>query len=279
MEIRKFERTYENITFNYALYNCSNFEFNLTTVNCTKKEFFSTHMHPFTEIVFLKEGVLKFYYEDSIIDLMANDLIVTPPLKYHFYESQANTRHEKIVFQIKTPDFFNNCNFTELKKINVSNNMILSSVFKRFEYYIKNSEKPILNENFKTLIEGLAQELIINLTCLEEDFLLPKTENRLLSSILTHINENLNKINNLKDITQKFYISENYLHKLFKENLRITPLNYINQKKITLAKNLIEYGHSLSSIAEQCGFNSYASFYRCYKKYFGTTPSQLKNKQ
>lgn len=275
MEIKKFQRIEKHSTFNYKLYSSKQFEFNYTMVKCEKKDTLSKHTHPFVEIVLLKEGNLNFYYEDIILELNTNDLIITPPLKYHFYESQPESTHEKIVFQIKTPDFFNNCDFNELKKTNISNNMILSSIYKRFEHYINNSEKPIINDNFSTLMDCLAQELVISLNCLEDDFLVPVTKNRLLSSILSHINKNLSQINSLSDITKKFYISENYLHKLFKENLRITPLNYINQKKITLANNLLKNGQSLYAIAEQCGFNSYSSFYRCYKKHFGTIPSKF----
>ena len=279
MPISKYERSENNLTFSYMVYTCQNFEFNYTTVNCAKKETLSKHTHSFVEIVLLKEGNLKFYYEDVNIDLCKNDLIITPPLKYHFYESQPNSLHDKIVFQIKLPSFFNNCNFNELKKINISNNFILSSVYKRFEYYIRNSDVPIINDNISTLMDGLAQELIICLSCLDEKYSPPATENQLLSLILDFINENLARINKLSDITKKFYISENYLHKLFKTNLKITPLNYINQKKITLAKNLLNKKHSLSSVAEECGFNSYVSFYRCYKKYFGSIPSKFTDKR
>ncbi|MBR4864806.1 MAG: helix-turn-helix transcriptional regulator [Oscillospiraceae bacterium] len=70
-------------------------------------------------------------------------------------------------------------------------------------------------------------------------------------------------------------ISEVYLRKLFLEELHITPKQYILEKRITEAKQLLRNTTvGVSQVGEQCGFSGVYHFCRAFKKRVGITPTQ-----
>lgn len=268
-----------NTIISHNTYTCNDFYCSYQLVECEKKDIISKHMHPCCEIVYLINGNLTYYHEDFYTSITTNDIIITPATKYHFYEAQANSKHSKIVFQFTNQSFFEKfyTNYNgQFKKINIANHKNLLTIFERLQYYISNINLPYIKENFDILINCLAIELMINLNSTTDNILDSTTTNPILSSILNYIEENLTSIPSLDVITKKFFISENYLHKLFKSNLKISPKQYVNSKKINLAHNLLNNGETLSQISEKCGFDNYSTFYRCYVKHFKHPPSTKK---
>lgn len=71
------------------------------------------------------------------------------------------------------------------------------------------------------------------------------------------------------------YISRTYFNKLFKASFHMTPVAYINQLKLSRAKNLLKSGlYSRSEIALLCGFKDVKNFYTFFKKQTHMTTKQ-----
>ena len=95
----------------------------------------------------------------------------------------------------------------------------------------------------------------------------------LLQNALNLINNDLFKINSISEIANKLFVSETYLYKIFKKELKVTPKQYINEKKLLAAQNMILLGRKPTYVYKICGFTDYSSFYRNYLKLFKTPPS------
>lgn len=68
-------------------------------------------------------------------------------------------------------------------------------------------------------------------------------------------------------------VSSSYVSKIFKKEYQIGITDYINQLRITKAKELMAEGKpNIKDIAVQVGFNSDIHFIRVFKKYESTTP-------
>lgn len=88
----------------------------------------------------------------------------------------------------------------------------------------------------------------------------------------------LSKIS-LEQLSNKFFINKYYLTRLFKNTYGTTINNYILNKKITKAKELLRFSDlNIDSISKECGFNDSNYFSRIFKKIEGTTPKKYKNK-
>lgn len=81
-----------------------------------------------------------------------------------------------------------------------------------------------------------------------------------------------------KLISDKFDISEEYVSMLFKRNLDITFLNYVEKIRIDKACEFLLDGkiQNIEDIAAKCGYLSTVSFRRAFKKVTGVVPSQYK---
>ena len=99
-----------------------------------------------------------------------------------------------------------------------------------------------------------------------------KTDSELVVAIITYVNEHLGEIKSLDEIEQNFYFSRSYLNRIFKKKTGSTIWNYIILKRLLNAQNDIKMGKSAALAAAMNGFSDYSSFYRQYKKQFGTSP-------
>ncbi|ANU39198.1 Thermoregulatory protein LcrF [Vibrio scophthalmi] len=73
------------------------------------------------------------------------------------------------------------------------------------------------------------------------------------------------------------FLGESQFHSLFKEQLGITPHQYLLSKRIDMAKQLIEKGHlTLGQVAELSGFSGQSTFAHAFSRLQGISPSQYK---
>ena len=95
-----------------------------------------------------------------------------------------------------------------------------------------------------------------------------------IQRVIAYINENLAQDLSLDAISKQFYISTSYLSAIFKEITGHSVNNYIINKRILLAAELLKQNRSVSSVTESCGFNNYSHFIRTFKKFEGVSPKQ-----
>jgi AraC-like DNA-binding protein len=98
-----------------------------------------------------------------------------------------------------------------------------------------------------------------------------------LHFILNYIHENLAGKIAVDTLSRKAYMSRNDFFKWFRQQFGITPLDYINNERIKLAKQLLTYnGHTVTEISYRCGFSDVNYFVRLFKKVEGITPKAYK---
>ena len=72
------------------------------------------------------------------------------------------------------------------------------------------------------------------------------------------------------DICEVLGISENYLSRLFRQELGLTLVEYINRYRIAIARrHLCETDTSITAVAQQVGFDDPAYFSRIFARYVG----------
>lgn len=138
-------------------------------------------------------------------------------------------------------------------------------------------------------IEALQQTLGIILAILREteyhtenqhsdsEIVFSKTHKSLKKAI-DYIDSHLNDELSLEKISSIAELSPNYFSNIFREQTGVKLWDYIGEKRILLATQLlIEYPNdSIISIALKCGFNNCPNFNRAFKKFTGQTPKKYK---
>ena len=74
---------------------------------------------------------------------------------------------------------------------------------------------------------------------------------------------------------EKSYVSPTYFRRLFKEEFGVPPKQYIIEKRMSYAAELImtDY-YSLQEVASLCGYSDYKHFSAEFKKTHGVSPSK-----
>ena len=79
-------------------------------------------------------------------------------------------------------------------------------------------------------------------------------------------------------LAEKCGISEVYFRRLFTEQYKVTPKQYIIDLRINKAKQLLTDGiFKIGAISESCGFSNPYHFCRVFKEKTGLTPSEYMN--
>lgn len=101
--------------------------------------------------------------------------------------------------------------------------------------------------------------------------------NNLICDILIYIDDNISNKITIEDLENKFFYNRYYIMKLFKKEMGITLINYINSIRIYSSITLIkESNNSLLNIAFKCGFYSIEYFSETFKKIIGVNPEIVK---
>lgn len=98
--------------------------------------------------------------------------------------------------------------------------------------------------------------------------------NRIINRVIDYINENYAKEISLEMLCEAAGgLSEQYLCRLFKQNIGMRPIEYILKKRIGIARSYLEKTDlPINDIAQMTGFNNTSYFYRNFKKFTGTSP-------
>lgn len=106
-----------------------------------------------------------------------------------------------------------------------------------------------------------------------------KSSNPYVLKIAKYIGEHITEKMTLQSISQEIGLTKEYTANIFKKEMKITLTNYINERKMLLAKDLIISNEmSLGDLSAYLGYENYNYFSRLFKRYFGITPTNLKSK-
>lgn len=103
---------------------------------------------------------------------------------------------------------------------------------------------------------------------------------RLSRSTLQHVTEyihaHLDRDLKLIELSTIAQLSQYHFLRLFKQQMGITPHQYILQRRIEKAKHLLKHSElSIADIAVRTGFCDQSHLTRCFKRIVGVTPKQL----
>ena len=210
-----------------------------------------------TMVIDFPEAAIK--TPSQCIALAVDAVYITNTLNYlnNFYNNKEDAHEWKL--QFNQYHFENNNDVSELinKLIRICNS--------------SDTTKNIYADlNLKELMIRLVQSQ--HLEQVKTETVENNNHNR-LQFVLHYIHENLTEKILVNQLCRKAYLSRNNFFKWFKEQFGVTPLEYINQERVKLAKQLLsEKQKSITQVSMQCGFTDVNYFVRIFKKMEGITP-------
>ena len=224
------------------------------------------HSHPCYELVFYRqgEGVVEFNKKKYAFE--KDTFIVCPPEVKHIEKGSKDTDVLYIGFELaggmELPEgIFKEKNYGVLEYL------------EKIYYEIKHW-KPHSYELVNHFVAIIVLKLINSYEYEKERIM-----NHDFDNIVGYISANFKDNINTKDLAGLAGYSYDYFRKMFVKKFNMTVNDFILQKRIDAATDMIRSkGYLIKEIASDCGFSSVAQFCTKYKEYTGITPKQMQKK-
>ncbi len=224
----------------------------------------STHAHTSWEFIYCTGGEGQLIFSGSCLPYQAGDLLVIPPMVYHRNESSAGftnihlnmvdpalSMHEPVLVH------------------DDGNHLLLDAVNGIFCCFSSAPGKQSL------LLSAYAYLLLMLITIYREAPVRNSTVDEIASCIIRNYpDENFELDQYLRSLPFNY----DYLRKLFKSEMGVTPHRYLSDTRLqAAAERLIRSdrdGANISEISHLCGFREPLYFSKTFRKKYGVSPSQ-----
>lgn len=222
------------------------------------------HSHNYYELVYYRYGIGAIHFDGSPHDFSSGTFVLLPPQLEHSDSLCSECEWYCICFQaeeqLTTGLFADNQEiiFKIIKKI----------VFETTQQYYAYPE----------MIGALLTELVIMLKRFgNTNYKQNKTKS--FEYVANYIAENYQEKILLKELADQINFSYHYFQHQFKKLFGIPPQQFLVQKRIEAAKNMLEDNSlSCTEIAYRCGFSNSAQFSIIFKREYGISPQQYRRK-
>lgn len=267
-----------------------NNDFKLFHIKDKKNQEFEFHYHEFNKIIIFLSGKVTYLIEGKAYYLKPWDILLVNNHDVHKPLIDSCEIYERIVIWVNSNFIeshnYNDCNLMTCFKLanKKSFNLIRLDIKSQdsLKGIISSLENSTNSNDFgsKLLSNALFVQFLIylNRIYLKDTFISDETAlkyDKQIENILKYINKNISKDLSIEFLSKKFFISKYYLMHKFKKETGYTLHNYVLQKRLLIAKDLIENGEPILKASAKCGFKDYSSFLRSFKKLFNKSPKNL----
>ena len=243
------------------------------------------------QVVLVREGRMYMLINGKIVVVRAGDFILIPPKQIHSFFA-INGESCLYIYIFFGEDIFTNSRF-------IIDNFINQVIFnKDVEYYhiINNSKlNGIINniydlnvkkdESYQLNVIGLLHCLLSEIYIFFPHDEIQKDDDRsemlpVLRRMMKYIYRHYDEKINIDDIASSVHISRSRCFSLFRKYAQQSPINFVNEYRLTMAQHLLRNSHdSIAEVAFSCGFSHQSYFTELFSRKFGCTPLQYRKGQ
>lgn len=242
------------------------------------------------KVFFLLSGQKLFHIDNHTYETGQGNLFFITPREWHYFSHfDESQKHERFILFI-FPDYLSNtpnsdinltdC-FTYTEDTSPHRLKLSSKEQSAFLYYM---HKLATTEKYgQNLLEyALFLQLMVFINSLHttkhfvENSLesLPNVSSKVNTEILPFITAHIAEDLSIQSIAERFFLSPSYLCKIFRNTTGTTIHKYVMAQRITLAKDLLSAGNSVTEVCHTCGFHDYNVFLKAFTKHVGISPKK-----
>ena len=102
-------------------------------------------------------------------------------------------------------------------------------------------------------------------------------DRKLIRDMTDYLNRHLDEEISLKILGDVFYMTPNYISRVFRDELGVNYLAYLTHLRIERARKLLlTTDMAIADVSEAAGFHDYRTFTKVFKRYEGVPPTQFR---
>lgn len=252
---------------------------------------FEFHYHDFYKILVFLEGNVNYIIEGRTYTLRPYDIVLVGRGRIHRPEADSSSAYERIILYL-SQEFFDRCH----EEGAGLDNCFSTAAYRHSD--VLRLKEEVLHPAISLLkrmkraqdwqTEDFAGPLYTRVLCLEflielnraaleanAQYLPTGTLNYRVSGLISYINEHLAEDLSIKTLSAVSCTSSYHMMRIFKEETGCTIGNYITEKRLKKARELLADGTKATEACYLSGFNNYSTFLRAYKSRFHCLPRRV----
>lgn len=249
---------------------------------------YAYHRHDGCEVYLFLSGNIRLYIEQTCFSPVPGSLVILNSNEMHRIQSMDKTPYERIVINLKrdyigtlSPDSFSLEDCFYARPLGFGNLRVLSpEALEEFLTLYHGLESAAAPDCFgRTVVQNAYASLLLlflNRQYQTDPSSYKNTMPSFITGTMQYIDTHPDEPLRLSFLAKEFHVSESYLSAQFKHHTGLTLRTYLLDRKISLAKALLQEGASVTEACYRSGFNDYANFIRSFKKVTGVSPGKYR---
>ena len=228
------------------------------------------HVHDTVEFYVLEEGDISFFVGGNIYNLTPGDVILAKPNETHHCIQNSSCIHNFFCLWFSPTCEVLLCDF--LKHPEGEGNLI------RLPDEEKKQLLALCHKMNQCAAEGknvsaCSSAVAFLEMCRGAMYLFPQEQSmpKELSAALQTIETKMESIATIKDLCEELFMSQSTLLRLFHRHLGVSPHEYLEARRLAMARTYLLEGKSVTETAVLTGFSNTSVFIRLFHRRFGTT--------
>ena len=224
------------------------------------------HTHDHWELVYCTSGSGTFTFENgTVLNYQAGEVVAIPPRERHSNASEEGFTN--IHMTMEEPSFPYR---TAFRVADDEDRSMMTAFSQAGTYYMTHMNKREL------VLAALGDLIASYIVVFRSNTEFSEPVERIRNAIIRNYSR---PDFALDEVIREMPFHYDYLRKLFKKEVGVSPLEYMTGMRMKSAETLLtsmwtnEY--SISEIARMCGFEDALYFSRVFKKYYGCSPSNF----
>lgn len=153
--------------------------------------------------------------------------------------------------------------------------MELEQAYRLSDFYILKMDSMTTIEDIAALHDNMVLDFTGKMLLIKKQPIISKSITMCIEYVYNHIHDRIT----IEDLAAYTDLSPSYLSRLFKKELGISVSDYIREKKIDKAQNLLKYSDFTPvEIANYLSFSSQSHFIQTFEKMVGMTPKKYRDR-
>ena len=153
--------------------------------------------------------------------------------------------------------------------------MELEQAYRLSDFYILKMDSMTTTEDIAALHDSMVLDFTGKMLLIKKQSIISKSITMCIEYVYNHIHDRIT----IEDLAAYTDLSPSYLSRLFKKELGISVSDYIREKKIDKAQNLLKYSDFTPvEIANYLSFSSQSHFIQAFEKMVGMTPKKYRDR-
>lgn len=241
------------------------------------------HSHPFFHYIYVLSGNATILVGGECFEARSNEFYLTPvnvthsiyriekePLKVIEIKFEA---HEAALFgQLMQLPYRIQFSGFKVRRLLES---LVGEGLKKEMYFSEIIHMRVMEALYHAIRESSSSSVV------DENASVEETSERLdIRQAADYLDKNLNQSITLEMLAKESKMSKHYFCRCFKSSYGISPIQYLNKKRLDRAKELMLYSSlNITQISAKVGFADVHYFSRIFKKYENETPQEYMKKR